>query len=754
MTLPATLRRSAVVVSNGTTTLNVPFSFKIDADTDIQVQQLIAGDTTTLVLNSGFTVIRNLDQIASPGGVVTLAAPGVAGARTVVIGNVDYSQPFAVPTSGSYKASLHEGAFDRMVTQIQQLDERASRTVQIPAASDIDPEQLVEDLFTAGSTAIAAATAAGIAAGTATAQAGIATTAATAATAAGAAQVNAFKVDLFNMNDVAKGTALLAYKLAGGLGRSLADKLTDLVSVKDYGAIGDGNSHPLSSFYATLAQAQVDFPQAIALTDEVDVAATDKAIAALNNGFRSTLYFPCAPGYKFNRPTAVITNKRAGVIGDGPGLSIIDSNSTTGFAFSIINNDFYQRIVVDGLTIKTRAATAKGLYAEFSVNDATNNRTQTRLTINNVEFQGEDFVNHAFNVALELNNVHQAVISNVNIIGRGNSPANFGTAQGVKIYSTGTGAPSDIVFHNVRAYGCVTAFEGRGHLEGVKFDHCFAINVVNGWDFQLSAEWPWFSLTNSHSAFYGNGVNLTNFSQSYISNNLLYNNALTGTGVGINLTNSNTCIVTNNEINCPTSGGSGGQLIGINVASCSGVKVANNKVSLYNAAYQLNGSSDNCVFNDNEATNGLVGSVIYNNFASGTNNKRRATPSFFSTQSNGGAGSLTTSATTLTSVGTDIVEVGDVLHIVAQFGVQKDATPGKVQGVILQASGSATFDFGPSGSLSSATYVTAGSTDYLSFSGMLRVTQRGSCNLALQGYCGAGAAALGAGYARLTVKRD
>src|SRR5690349_9069367 len=50
------------------------------------------------------------------------------------------------------------------------------------------------------------------------------------------------------------------------------------ISVKDFGAIGDGAQHPLSARYATLADAQVDYPFATALTQEIDWAAIQAAI--------------------------------------------------------------------------------------------------------------------------------------------------------------------------------------------------------------------------------------------------------------------------------------------------------------------------------------------------------------------------------------------------------------------------------------------------------------------------------------------
>lgn len=71
------------------------------------------------------------------------------------------------------------------------------------------------------------------------------------------------------------------------------------VSACDYGAIGDGLSHPLSEFYATLPQAQLDYPHAASLSDEMDWAAIQKALDTEKN-----VYVPDG-NYRINRPIAI-----------------------------------------------------------------------------------------------------------------------------------------------------------------------------------------------------------------------------------------------------------------------------------------------------------------------------------------------------------------------------------------------------------------------------------------------------------------
>lgn len=68
-----------------------------------------------------------------------------------------------------------------------------------------------------------------------------------------------------------------------------------LFNVRDYAAtggqlavLGDGNAKPLSGFYGTLVAAQVDYPAAVALTDELDWAVLQKAITAAADATTNT----------------------------------------------------------------------------------------------------------------------------------------------------------------------------------------------------------------------------------------------------------------------------------------------------------------------------------------------------------------------------------------------------------------------------------------------------------------------------------
>lgn len=74
------------------------------------------------------------------------------------------------------------------------------------------------------------------------------------------------------VDDPASGYAW--YALIGGDGAS------EQITPEQFGAIGDGSSHPLSNYFGTLAAAQVVYPHATSLTNELDWAAIQAAINA------------------------------------------------------------------------------------------------------------------------------------------------------------------------------------------------------------------------------------------------------------------------------------------------------------------------------------------------------------------------------------------------------------------------------------------------------------------------------------------
>ena len=86
--------------------------------------------------------------------------------------------------------------------------------------------------------------------------------------------------------------------------RDLATRFSERVNVKDFGAIGDGISRQLSSIYATLADAQVDYPFATSLSQQLDWAAIYKSILYAHSfspdSYKPEVYIP-AGNYLMDR---------------------------------------------------------------------------------------------------------------------------------------------------------------------------------------------------------------------------------------------------------------------------------------------------------------------------------------------------------------------------------------------------------------------------------------------------------------------
>lgn len=79
---------------------------------------------------------------------------------------------------------------------------------------------------------------------------------------------------------------------------SIQDKLNVLSSVRDFGAIGDGQSHPVSEIFSGLAAAQIAYPHVTSMSDELDWAASQ---ACVNAGVK-LVQFDTNGNYVFNQP--------------------------------------------------------------------------------------------------------------------------------------------------------------------------------------------------------------------------------------------------------------------------------------------------------------------------------------------------------------------------------------------------------------------------------------------------------------------
>lgn len=136
----------------------------------------------------------------------------------------------------------------------------------------------------------------------------------------------------------------------------------DSYNVKAYGAIADGSTHPLSDFYASLAAAQVDYPHATALTNEMDWAAIQLAVnSALTQGAN--------PGGRVIVPTGIYLIDQEIAL---PGQVQLIGNARGSTTIRASGMTFSGKIAMVSLGITGSATLAHGTRIENLVLDANN----------------------------------------------------------------------------------------------------------------------------------------------------------------------------------------------------------------------------------------------------------------------------------------------------------------------------------------------------------------------------------------------
>lgn len=152
---------------------------------------------------------------------------------------------------------------------------------------------------------------------------------------------------------------------AGAVSMSAQENARAVLHWKQFGAIGDGASHPLSGRYATLAAAQAVYPFATALTQEIDFCAIQACINRANALGGGVVEGP--PGtYKTGTDTLAMA-KWVTLRGQGKHATVI-SYSGTGDAIkmtSAINTSTAVHTALRDLGVTmTNAAATGGCYVD------------------------------------------------------------------------------------------------------------------------------------------------------------------------------------------------------------------------------------------------------------------------------------------------------------------------------------------------------------------------------------------------------
>jgi len=302
------------------------------------------GNGVTVVFAYGFTLldaddlIVTIDGVATSaftvsglgvaaGGSVTFSSAPASGAAVLLRRVIQLVRTTDYQSNGDLLAETVNQDFDRVWLALQQTDASVGQSIRVPELGVL-PELPIAASRAGRLLAFNAAS------GDPEASSVTETEIASAVAAAYAAGSTADAVTY-----LADGT--------GATPRSVQEKMREQwLTPFDFGAIADGTSHPLSSVYATLAAAQVDYPFATSLTQQIDWCATWAAYLSVTEQGTflggpylagPTIFFPLAQ-YYFDTGT-FHWKKRITLIGDGSGKAYGDgailmwAADTTGMVF-------------------------------------------------------------------------------------------------------------------------------------------------------------------------------------------------------------------------------------------------------------------------------------------------------------------------------------------------------------------------------------------------------------------------------------
>lgn len=136
MTISSTTRK---VQFTGTgAVFTYAFTFKAFDEGDLLVVLLdtVTGLETTQVITTNYSVSLNDDQNNNPGGTITMAVAPASDETLTITTDIDYLQPMDLTNQGGFYPSVITDSADRQVIQIQQLQEKSTRSLVLPLSVD------------------------------------------------------------------------------------------------------------------------------------------------------------------------------------------------------------------------------------------------------------------------------------------------------------------------------------------------------------------------------------------------------------------------------------------------------------------------------------------------------------------------------------------------------------------------------------------------------------------------------------------
>lgn len=353
--------------------------------------------------------------------------------------------------------------------------------------------------------------------------------------------------DLANTTDPSKGSQMVGYKFNGtsSVARTVNTKLRDWVSLKDFGAVGNG------------------------IADDT-IAIQNALNWASSNGI--TLYIPAGIYRLFTAvgigSSSSYISKGMRIVGAGKGTTYFrwDASSSSAGMYFYMNDQTYSLQISD-MSVQTYRQGVGVAIAAFWP-DASGVSSPAAHIVN-VEIGAPLGVQGWFQYGIELRNAYMSTIDNVVIRGTGaGTPNRRDMLRGISLSGTST----DVKIINTHIYFAFRGIHLQDFSEGANIAHCYIIWVTEGITGLDGSSAPGFFCSNSHIYAFGHGIFLVGRPQAMISNNLIYQDPTasvpTFTGIAIG-TNSTHAAVSGNLVYAGSSGTPSRAAIQIDAPNCT-----------------------------------------------------------------------------------------------------------------------------------------------------------------------------------------
>jgi hypothetical protein len=318
----------------------------------------------------------------------------------------------------------------------------------------------------------------------------------------------------------------------GNTARSLPNKLKDVISVKDFGAIGDGSTDDASAFQA--------------------------AIDAITAAGRGILYAPVGDYKIGSRITKSTSAQEISVIGDGVEVTrfLVPATNTSGF-LQLTFSDKTSQVTFRDFTL---LAQGKQLGTGIEVTQPEGgNRHNIGVHMQRVEVKGDDVTEDCFTTGINLTGMWRPTLHNV-VVGGPFGPGvsdDWSDASGIFFMSTGIDLDDcyhpDIhncyVWSAITGISCVTS--GSAEEEAFRMSNTNIVSVKQALVWTRTAPEPTVWIDNCHINWRDVGFNINGAKLIRIAGCVPYNQDTTSETASANppdiwLRNTDRSIITGN----------------------------------------------------------------------------------------------------------------------------------------------------------------------------------------------------------------